>query len=70
MISKIEALKEMVPSMGMNPEQILTKEALIRHETAYLGPEALQDRQSEVLTSTLRELILATASGSNQLRGG
>ena len=62
-ISKIEALKEMVRSMGMNPEQVLTREALASPETSYLGPETFHERQTQVLTQTLRELIQVSAAG-------
>ena len=68
-VSKIDALKEMVRAMGMNPEQVLTREAFTEPAATYIGSEPLQNHQVQVLTRTLRELIEATASGSNQLRG-
>jgi site-specific recombinase XerD len=68
-VSKIEALKEMVRAMGWNPEQVLNREALTEPAATFVGSEQLQSHQEQVLRRTLRELIEATASGSNQLRG-
>jgi len=60
-VSKIEALKEMVRAMGMNPEQVLNREALTEPGATYLGTEPLQNHQCDVLSRTLRELIQSTA---------
>jgi hypothetical protein len=58
-ISKIDALKEMVRSLGMNPEQVLAKDALA--EGAITSQDS-EDRQLAVLRRQLKELILAEAS--------
>jgi len=68
-VSKIEALKEMVRSMGMNPEQVLNSEALTNPAATIHDTESLLDHQTQVLSTTLRELLQATAGGSNALRG-
>jgi len=68
-VSKIEALKEMVRAMGLQPEQVLNSEALTNPAATYVGQEPLLDHQAQVLSKKLRELIEATASGSNALRG-
>src|SRR2546426_12096422 len=56
-LSKIETIKEIIRAQGINPEQILTKEALTQHATTYLDTAQLQDHQLELLTTTLRDLI-------------
>ncbi len=47
----------MPPDQGINPEQILTREALAQHATTYQDPAQLKDRQLQLLGRTLRELI-------------
>lgn len=51
------AFKEIIRAQGINPEQILTREALTQHATTYLDPAQLHDHQLQVLTTTLRDLI-------------
>ena len=58
-ISKLEQLKEMVRALGMNPEQVLTKDALANGAVTVQEGE---DHQLTVLRKQLRELILAEAS--------
>jgi len=69
-VSKVEALKEMVRAMGMNPEQVLNREALTEPAATFIDSEPLLDHQYQVLSRTLRELIQSTASGLNQQRAG
>jgi site-specific recombinase XerD len=58
-VNKIEALKEMIRAMGMNPEAVLTRDALVQGATTTQNGE---DRQILVLRQQLKELILAKAS--------
>ena len=58
-ISKLEQLKEMVRALGMNPEQVLAKDALAYGAVTVQEGE---DHQLTVLRKQLRELILAEAS--------
>ena len=58
-ISKLEQLKEMVRALGMNPEQVLAKDALANGAVTVQEGE---DHQLTVLRKQLRELILAEAS--------
>ena len=37
-VSKIDALKEIIRAWGMNPEQVLAKEALSEWAVAYISP--------------------------------
>ncbi len=54
--------------MGLQPEQVLNNEALTNPASTYVGQDPLLDHQAQVLTKKLRELIEATAGGSNALR--
>lgn len=58
-ISKIEQLKEMIRALGMNPEQVLSKNAFADGAVTVQGTE---EQQISVLRRQLRELILAEAS--------
>ncbi len=58
-ISKIDQLKEMVRALGMNPEQVLTKNALAEGAITIQGSE---ESELAALRKQLKELIIAEAS--------
>ena len=62
-ISKLQTAKEMIRTLGMNPEQLMTKEALAEGATTYRNEEDLENHQLAVLTSHLRQLIHQAATG-------
>lgn len=64
-VSKIELIKEIIRAQGLNPEQILTKEALTEPATTITNQE---DNQLRILSNTLRELIHQETTG--QIRSG
>jgi pyrroloquinoline quinone (PQQ) biosynthesis protein C len=59
LVNKIEALKEMIRAMGMNPEQVLARDALVQ---GAITAQDTEDRQLAVLRRQLKELILSEAS--------
>ena len=61
-ISKIDTLKEMIRALGMNPEQMLTKDALSQGAATYKNAEDLQNYQLQMLSQQLRQLIHQEAS--------
>ncbi len=61
-ISKIDTLKEMIRALGMNPEQMLTKDALSQGAATYKNAEELQNYQLQMLSQQLRQLIHQEAS--------
>ncbi len=65
-VSRIEALKEMVRAMRMNPEHVLNREALSQPWATVVS--GVESHQEQVLTNALRELLVATANGTNQHR--
>jgi len=57
-VSQIETLKQMIRALGMNPEQVLTREALSSGATTHINPEDTDDHNRQVLTRTLKDLLL------------
>jgi len=56
-LSKIEALKEIIRAWGLNPEQILTKEALSMFDIIHTIPEQRENEQSVSPSQALREMM-------------
>jgi hypothetical protein len=59
-VSKVDALKEIIRAWGMNPEQLLTRDALIQGATT--EKQDIADRQLAILRQQLRQLIKDDAS--------
>ncbi len=55
--SKIEVLKEMVRAWGLNPEEVLTKEALTRPYTSHVGPVSCEEEQVKSLSVALKDMM-------------
>jgi site-specific recombinase XerD len=55
--SKIDALKEIVRAWGLNPEEILTKEALTRPYATVQGPVTTEEEQVKSLSVALKEMM-------------
>jgi site-specific recombinase XerD len=56
-ISKIEALKEIIRAWGLNPEEILTKEAMSTPHRTIIGHEELESKQIKILCNALKAEI-------------
>jgi hypothetical protein len=61
-VSKIDALKEIIRAWGLNPEQILTREALTQGATTVISTETQENHDLQVLSRTLRDLIRQEAN--------
>jgi site-specific recombinase XerD len=57
-VSKIDALKEIIRAWGLNPEEILTKEALARPNATIINREQLEERQIHQLSVALKQELL------------
>jgi hypothetical protein len=57
-VNKIDALKEIMRAWGLNPEEILTRDALTRPNITIIDQTQLQNHQLSQLTSVLREQML------------
>ena len=57
-VSKIDALKEIIRAWGLNPEEILTKEALTRPNTTVINRDQLEERQLHQLSIALKQELL------------
>jgi site-specific recombinase XerD len=61
-VNRIEHFKEILRAMGENPEEVLSKDALMRGNITEL-PEQSQNRQLSVLAMQLKELIKREVRG-------
>jgi hypothetical protein len=55
--SKIELIKEYVRALGVNPESVLTREALSEPARIYVTSQDMEDHQLKVLSKALREAL-------------
>jgi hypothetical protein len=69
-VSKVEDLKEIIRAWGMNPEQLLTREALAEGATTYVDQEDYENHQLAVLSNSLKQLIRQEAVGQMRLCSG
>ena len=53
-ISKIEAFEEIIRAWGLEPDKILTREALTTPHRTVVSPEELENRQIEILCNALK----------------
>jgi len=65
-ISKIEALKEIIRAWGMNPEEILTKQALTQPHRTIVSQGQLEDNQIHQLTIALKQQMLKELRENSQ----
>lgn len=56
-VTKIDALKEIIRAWGMDPEKILTREALSEPHRTYVGYEEREDRELQSLSKALKEMV-------------
>ena len=56
-VNRIDALKEIIRAWGLNPEQILTREALNTPARTHINPDTQQNQELNILHHTLRDLI-------------
>jgi site-specific recombinase XerD len=60
-VSKIDALKEIIRAWGMNPEQVLARDALAEGATSYKNQEDLENHQLSILANQIKELVQQSA---------
>ncbi len=56
-LSRIDALKEIIRAWGMEPERILTREALTQPHRAYIYPAENEETQIQALSNALKEMM-------------
>lgn len=64
-LNKIETAKELLRALGLNPEQILTKDALSQGAVTTKNADDLQNYQFQLLSQTLRQLLHQEATAQN-----
>jgi len=52
--TKMDALKEIIRAWGLNPEEILTKEAMIMPHRTVIGQQDLENNQMKILCNALK----------------
>ena len=57
-VSKIDALKEIIRAWGLNPEEILTRDALTKPHTTVIDHNQIENHQLSQLTTALRQQML------------
>ena len=57
-ISKIDALKEIIRAWGLNPEEILTRDALTKPHATVIGRDQLEEHQLHQLSIALKQQLL------------
>jgi integrase len=57
-VSKIDALKEIIRAWGLNPDEILTKEALTRPNATVICHDQIEERQLRQLSVALKQELL------------
>ncbi|MGA3061459.1 MAG: hypothetical protein ABSD92_13975, partial [Candidatus Bathyarchaeia archaeon] len=57
-VSKIDALKEIIRAWGLNPDEILTKDALIRPNATIISRDQLEERQMHQLSVALKQELI------------
>jgi site-specific recombinase XerD len=61
-VSKVEALKEIIRAWGMNPEQLLTRDALAEGAVTHRNIEDFENRQLAILSNQLKQLVKQAAT--------
>jgi site-specific recombinase XerD len=62
-VSKVDALKEIIRAWGMNPEQVLARDALAEGAITRVNPADMENHQLVVLSNQLKELIKHETTG-------
>jgi hypothetical protein len=57
-VNKIDALKEIIRAWGLNPEEILTKEAQANPNATHIGQHRFEDNQLRQLSVALKQQLL------------
>ncbi|MCJ7762034.1 site-specific integrase [Candidatus Bathyarchaeota archaeon] len=57
-VSKIDALKEIIRAWGLNPEEILTRDALTKPNATVIGREKIEENQLHQLSIALKQQLL------------
>ena len=64
-VSKIDALKEIIRAWGLNPDEILTKDALTRPNATIISRDQLEERQMHQLSVALKQEVLKEIRDEN-----
>ena len=57
-VSKLDALKEIIRAWGLNPEEILTRDALTKPHATIISREQVEESQLHQLSKALKQQLL------------
>ena len=57
-LNKLEALKEMIRAWGLNPDQVMSREALAQFNTTVIDRAQLEHSQLAQLTAVLKQEMI------------
>jgi hypothetical protein len=63
-LNKLEALKEMIRAWGLNPDQVMSKEALAQANITVIDRAQLEQTQITQLTAALKQQMVKEIFGS------
>lgn len=70
-VSKIEAVKEIIRAWRLDPDKILTREALTEpHRTIINGSQDRENSQLEIVSRALKDLARHETTGQMHSKGG
>ena len=58
MVNKLEALKEMIRAWGLNPDQVMSREALAQSNTTIIDRAQQEQTQLNQLTAVLKQQMI------------
>ncbi len=56
--SKMDALKEIIRAWGLNPEEILTREAMSKPHRTVISPPEYENMELKILCNALKEAMI------------
>jgi len=69
-VSRVDALKEIIRAWGLDPEKILSKDALVEPHRTVVDFQNREDSQLQVLSKALRDIIRQEATGQMRIQDG
>ena len=67
-VNKIDTLKEIIRAWGLNPEEILTRDALAQPHRTVIMPN-VEETQTKILSNTLRDMLRDEIRSINNTEG-
>ncbi|MCW4048942.1 MAG: hypothetical protein NWE89_04315 [Candidatus Bathyarchaeota archaeon] len=66
-INKIEPLKGVIMALGLDPNEVLSREAMVKPHRTIIGPSARQEQDYVILQKTIKKTLLEELRNSTYL---